>query len=152
MKINSKKRKSILPDWAEPEGPTLPGPPQPTSARRLAQWSPSGRKQQSCCAVAVSTFAHATGNLVPRAYLRWCRDPACPSCASPLSPAPPLCIASPSIAAAKPKYSRDAQELLEEASRLLKLLSTTKCSGACWAYTPGTCKEGGRRTPLRIPL
>jgi hypothetical protein len=33
----------------------------------------------------------------------------------------------------------DAQELLEEASRLLELLlSTTICSGACRAYTPGT--------------
>jgi hypothetical protein len=33
----------------------------------------------------------------------------------------------------------DAQELLEEASRLLGLLlSTTMCSGACRAYTPGT--------------
>jgi hypothetical protein len=33
----------------------------------------------------------------------------------------------------------DAQELLEEASRLLELLlSTTMCSGACRAYTPGT--------------
>jgi hypothetical protein len=24
--------------------------------------------------------------------------------------------------------------------------------GSCRAYTPGTCKEGGRWTPLRIPL
>jgi hypothetical protein len=33
----------------------------------------------------------------------------------------------------------DAQELLEEFSRLLELLlSTTMCAGACWAYTPGT--------------
>jgi hypothetical protein len=33
----------------------------------------------------------------------------------------------------------DAQELLEEASRLLALLhSTTMCSGACRAYSPGT--------------
>jgi hypothetical protein len=33
----------------------------------------------------------------------------------------------------------DAQELLEEASRLLELLlSTTRCSGACRAYTSGT--------------
>jgi hypothetical protein len=33
----------------------------------------------------------------------------------------------------------DAQELLEEDSRLLELLlSTTMCSGACRAYTPGT--------------
>jgi hypothetical protein len=33
----------------------------------------------------------------------------------------------------------DAQELLEEASRLLELLlSTTMCSGACRAYIPGT--------------
>jgi hypothetical protein len=33
----------------------------------------------------------------------------------------------------------DAQELLEEASRLLELLlSTTMCSGACQAYSPGT--------------
>jgi hypothetical protein len=45
--------------WAEPEGPTLPGPPQPTSAQPLAQWSPSGRKQQSCCAAAVAALACA---------------------------------------------------------------------------------------------
>jgi hypothetical protein len=33
----------------------------------------------------------------------------------------------------------DAQELLEEASRLLELLlSTAMCTGACRAYTPGT--------------
>jgi hypothetical protein len=33
----------------------------------------------------------------------------------------------------------DAQELLEEPSRLLELLlSTPTCSGACRAYTPGT--------------
>jgi hypothetical protein len=33
----------------------------------------------------------------------------------------------------------DAQELLKEASRLLELLlSTTTCSGACRAYSPGT--------------
>jgi hypothetical protein len=40
-----KKKKIILLVWAEPEGPTLPGPPQLTSVRHLAQWSPSGRKQ-----------------------------------------------------------------------------------------------------------
>jgi hypothetical protein len=33
----------------------------------------------------------------------------------------------------------DSQELLEETSRLLELLlSTTMCSGACRAYSPGT--------------
>jgi hypothetical protein len=33
---------------------------------------------------------------------------------------------------------KDAQELLEGASRLLRLLlSTIMCSGACRAYTPG---------------
>jgi hypothetical protein len=33
----------------------------------------------------------------------------------------------------------DTQELLEEASKLLRLLlSTTMCSRACRAYTPGT--------------
>jgi hypothetical protein len=33
----------------------------------------------------------------------------------------------------------DAQELLEEASRILELLlSTSTCSGACRAYTLGT--------------
>jgi hypothetical protein len=34
---------------------------------------------------------------------------------------------------------KDAQELLAKASRLLELLhSTTMCSGACRAYSPGT--------------
>jgi hypothetical protein len=52
-----------------------------------------------------------------------------------------------------PSSTRGCSRTIEEASRLLELLlSTTTCSGACRAYTTGTCKEGRRRTPTRIPL
>jgi hypothetical protein len=37
LKINSKKRKSILLERAEPEGPTRSGPPTPAPARQARQ-------------------------------------------------------------------------------------------------------------------
>jgi hypothetical protein len=47
----------------------------------------------------------------------------------------------------------DAQELLEEASRLLELLlSTTMCSGDCRAYSLGTHAWKDEDAPTRIPL
>jgi hypothetical protein len=46
----------------------------------------------------------------------------------------------------------DAQELLEEASRLLELLlSTPTCSGACQAYTPGTARKEADKLLVEFP-
>ena len=45
---------------------------------------------------------------------------------------------------------KNYSEKLQDYSNLL--LSTAKCSRACRAYTLGTCKEGRRQTPTRIPL
>jgi hypothetical protein len=47
----------------------------------------------------------------------------------------------------------DAQELLEQASRLLELLlSTTTCSGACRAYSPCShARKEADRLPVEFP-